>query len=141
MLSKRTTGLGLLSGLLAAVAALIYQQVYASSLGEGFFTIVTPTAVVAISVISGLVMTVLFTLAQRWLKSKGEAVFNLVLVVLTFASILYPFAKTLPLDIEFPELFPGLLVPMHFFPALAWFTLKPLFGGTSRKPVRPRDYF
>jgi hypothetical protein len=26
-----------------------------------------------------------------------------------------------------PELFPGLAVPMIFFPALAWYTFKPLF--------------
>jgi len=31
-----------------------------------------------------------------------------------------------------PELFPGLVVPMLFFPALAWFTLKPLFIKPGR---------
>ena len=62
-------------------------------------------------------------------KSHGipELVFNLVFVLISFASILAPFAATLPYEVEFPELFPGFAVPMHFFPALAWFTLRPAF--------------
>jgi len=32
------------------------------------------------------------------------------------------------LDVKTPELFPGLAVPMVFFPAMAWYTLKPLFA-------------
>src|SRR5215212_10280747 len=91
---KRSLFLGILSGLFAGIASLVYQKVYASSLGEDFASIANPSAIIAISL---------------------------------FASILAPFAMKLPFDIETPELFPGLIVPMHFFPALAWFTLKPLF--------------
>jgi len=62
------------------------------------------------------------------LKGKTDMVFNLLFVVLTFASILRPIGFIMPLDQESPELFPGLAVPMHFFPALGWFALKPFFG-------------
>jgi len=41
--------------------------------------------------------------------------------------LLGPIAVRLPTNIDTPELFPGMVIPMHFFPALAWFTLKPLF--------------
>ncbi len=41
-----------------------------------------------------------------------------------------PISVTLPLSIQFPELFPGLAVPMIFFPALAWYTVKPLFTNS-----------
>jgi hypothetical protein len=68
-----------------------------------------------------------YALLAKWLPRAGEIVFNFVFVILTFASIMGPFAAKLPLTIEAPELFPGLTVPMHFFPVLAWFTLKPLF--------------
>jgi hypothetical protein len=74
-----------------------------------------------------LLASVGYGLLVKWLPKPGEIVFNFALVVLTFASIMGPFAVKLPLDFEQPELFPGLTVPMHFFPALAWFTLKPLF--------------
>jgi hypothetical protein len=39
---------------------------------------------------------------------------------------------SLPLDIEYPELFPGLVVPMHFFPAYAFLTIYPFFKQTNK---------
>jgi hypothetical protein len=48
-----------------------------------------------------------------------------------------PISISLPLDIKFPELFPGLGVPMVFFPSLAWYTINPLFQPEpARKMVR-----
>jgi hypothetical protein len=37
------------------------------------------------------------------------------------------------LDVEFPEMFPGLVIPMHFFPALAFFAIDPFFKQSSIK--------
>ena len=124
---KKLLLLGLVSGVLAAVAALIYQKIYVNSLGADFSAIVKPMNIVIICTLAGLLASTGYGLLTKWLPSAGEIIFNFVLVILTFASILGPFATKLPLDIEMPELFPGLTVPMHFFPALAWFTLKPLF--------------
>jgi hypothetical protein len=124
---KRSLLLGVVAGTLAGLASLVYQKIYASSLGEDFATIAKPVSIFSISLFAGIGAAVLYSLSQLWLKHKGEIVFNLVFVVLSFASILAPFAMKLPFDMEAPELFPGLIVPMHFFPALAWFTLKPLF--------------
>ncbi len=61
------------------------------------------------------------------LPRRGEIIFNFLFTIASFASVTWSFAKTLPVDIQMPELFPGLTVPMHFFPALAWFTVRPLF--------------
>jgi len=124
---KKLLLLGLVSGVLAAAAALIYQKIYVNSLGADFSAIVKPMNIVIICTLAGLLASTGYGLLTKWLPSAGEIIFNFVLVILTFASILGPFATKLPLDIEMPELFPGLTVPMHFFPALAWFTLKPLF--------------
>jgi hypothetical protein len=124
---KRLLLLGLISGLLAGVAALIYQKIYVNSLGADFSAIVKPVNVIIVCTLAGLLASTGYGLLTKWLPRAGEIIFNFVLVILTFASILGPFATKLPLDIEMPELFPGLTVPMHFFPALAWFTLKPLF--------------
>ena len=124
---KRLLLLGLISGVLAAVAALIYQKIYVNSLGADFSAIVKPVNIIIVCTLAGLLASTGYGLLTKWLPRPGEIIFNFVLVILTFASILGPFATKLPLDIEMPELFPGLTVPMHFFPALAWFTLKPLF--------------
>lgn len=125
---KKLFILGLISGILAGVAALIYQKVYASSLGEGFTNIVTWQKIMVSCVVGCLVAALGYFLLSKVLKGKTEIVFNLLFSVLSFATILGPFAAKLPLDVEMPELFPGLTIPMHFLPALAWFTLKPLFA-------------
>ena len=124
---KKLLLLGLVSGVLAGLAGLIYQKIYTNSLGADFSAIAKPVGIVIVSILAGLLASIGYGLLTKWLPRAGEIIFNFVLVILTFASILGPFATKLPLDIEMPELFPGLTVPMHFFPALAWFTLKPLF--------------
>jgi hypothetical protein len=124
---KRILLLGLVAGVLAAIAALIYQQVYTNALGADFTELVKPVNIFITCIGAGLLSGLGYFLFTKWLGHSGEIVFNFVLVILSFASILGPFATKLPLTIDMPELFPGLTVPMHFFPALAWFTLKPLF--------------
>jgi hypothetical protein len=64
-------------------------------------------------------------------KLKWMGWFNILVAVLSFASIISPISMSLPLDINNPELFPGLVVPMHFFPALAYFTLAPFFPANA----------
>jgi hypothetical protein len=129
---KRSILLGLTAGLLAAIASVIYQKVYTSSLGADFSVIAKPVNIFTGSVFGGLLAAIGYWLLEKWLKYTGEIIFNFVFVILSFASILAPFATKLPFNIEAPELFPGLTVPMHFFPALAWFTLKPLFIKANR---------
>lgn len=127
---KKSLLLGALSGILAGIASVIYQQVYAASLGADFAGIAKPFNIIMITLVSGLLVATGYWLFNKWFKNKGEIVFNLVFATLSFASILPAFGAKLPFDVEMPELFPGLVIPMHFFPALAWFTLKPLFIKT-----------
>ncbi|MDF2192436.1 hypothetical protein [Paraflavitalea sp. CAU 1676] len=124
---KRALLLGIVSGILAGVAALIYDKVYFSTTRVDFSKVTSTVSILAATLIGGLLAGIGYWLLYKIMKGKGEVIFNFVFVILSFASILTPLAAKLPLDIEFPELFPGLAVPMHFFPALAWFTLKPLF--------------
>ena len=62
---------------------------------------------------------------RHWSRMKG--VLNILISILSFASILGPISMTLPLTIEMPEMFPGLVIPMHFFPVLAFLTIAPFF--------------
>lgn len=118
---------GFTAGVLAALASLVYQQIYFKSLGADFSTVISTTGIIATCIGATLVASLGYFLVQRLLKGKAPAVFNLLLLLLSFASIAGPFAMKLPLELEAPELFPGLTVPMHFFPALAWLALSPLF--------------
>src|SRR4051812_43044 len=125
---KKLLLLGLVSGLLAGIASIIYQKVYAASLGEGFTETVTIAKILGSCVGGTLIAALGYALLSKVLKGNTEPVFNLIFTILSFVTILAPFAAKLPMTIEAPELFPGLTIPMHFFPALAWFTLKPLFA-------------
>jgi hypothetical protein len=60
-------------------------------------------------------------------KKKGIVYYHILISVLSFAAVIVPISISLPLSVKNPELFPGLAVPIVFFPALAWFTFKPLF--------------
>jgi uncharacterized membrane protein YeaQ/YmgE (transglycosylase-associated protein family) len=123
---KKVLFLGLTSGILAGIASLVYSKIYTEALGADFSQIVNPMGVM-ISCLLGCVLAAFgYLLFNRW-KNTGEIIFNWLFSLLTFASILSPFAAQLPLEIDFPELFPGLTVPMHFFPLVAWFTVKPMF--------------
>jgi hypothetical protein len=124
---KRSLLLGALAGVLAGIASIVYQRVYTSSLGADFTKIATPVGIIASSVLGCLLASMGYWLISKWLPVKSNIVFNLLFSILSIASILPAFAVKLPLDVESPELFPGLVVPMHLFPAMAWFTLKPLF--------------
>jgi hypothetical protein len=124
---KSALALGVISGLLAGIASLVYAHVYHSSLGADFSKVATTVSILASSIIGGALAALGYWTLDKWLKQRGEIVFNLLFVLLSFASMLVAFGAKLPLTLETPELFPGLVIPMHFFPALAWFTLKPLF--------------
>jgi H+/Cl- antiporter ClcA len=124
---KKSLLLGIVSGLLAGVAGVIYARVYHSSLGADFSKVAPTIRIIMGSLAGGVLAAIGYFFADRWLKDKGELVFNLIFSLISFATLLAPFAVKLPLDLEAPELFPGMVIPMHFFPALAWFTLKPLF--------------
>jgi hypothetical protein len=124
---KKLLLLGVVSGLLAGVLALIYSKVYAHYLEVDYTSIATPVKMIAASTIGGIVAALGYALLHRMLGVRTDAVFNLLFTILSFASILGPIATKLPLELDKPELFPWLVMPMHLFPVLGWLTLKPLF--------------
>ena len=126
-MGKRLLLLGIISGILAGIVALIYQKVYSSSVGADFSAVAKPVGIMVSNIVGCLIAALGYWLLSKLLKSKTEIVFNFIFVILSFVSMLPVFAAKLPLDIANPELFPGLAIPMHFFPALAWSTLEPLF--------------
>jgi ABC-type branched-subunit amino acid transport system permease subunit len=124
---KKSLLLGIVSGLLAGIAGVVYARLYYSINEADFSGVASTVKIVSASVFGGVLAAIGYTLLDKWLKTRGEIVFNLVFTLISFISLLAPIAVRLPRNIDTPELFPGMVIPMHFFPALAWFTLKPLF--------------
>ena len=124
---KKSLGLGFISGLLAGIAGVIYAHLYYTINEADFSRVASTINILAASLFGGVLAAIGYTLLDKWLKTRGEIVFNLVFTLISFITLLGPIAVRLPRNIDTPELFPGMVIPMHFFPALAWFTLKPLF--------------
>jgi ABC-type branched-subunit amino acid transport system permease subunit len=124
---KQALLLGIVSGLLAGIAGLVYAHLYFTINEADFSKVASTLRILSSSLFGGVLAAIGYTAILKWLKGKGEIVFNLLFTILSFASLLLPIAFKLPLKIETPELFPGMVIPMHFFPALGWYTLKPLF--------------
>ena len=124
---KRIFFLGIVAGILAAVAGIIYNRIYFFATEIDFSKILNTVSIIGFSLMICLPASFLYWALSYWLKRKGEIVFNFLFSILSFAMVIIPISISLPLEIKNPELFPGLAVPMVFFPALAWHTLKPLF--------------
>lgn len=124
---KRVLLLGIVAGILAGAAALIYQKVYTASLGADFSAIAKPGGILLSCIIGCIIASLGYWVLHKMLKGKTDIVFNLLFAILSFASIIPAFGAKLPLDAVSPELFPGLVIPMHFFPVLGWLVLRPIF--------------
>ena len=118
---------GLFAGILAAVAALIYDRIYFFATEINFTKLVNLGSLAGLNLLGCLLAAFGYSLFRRWFGPRAQIIFNLSFTIVSFASIVVPISISLPLDLSNPEMFPGLAIPMHFFPALAWFTLDPLF--------------
>ncbi len=122
----------LLAGILASIAGMIYYRIYFFATQVDFSKLLGTGVIVGLSMMVCILAGMLYWAMLKSLNKKGEIVFNFLFSIISFACVMIPISATLPLKIEFPELFPGLAVPMVFFPALAWFTLKPLFNSPEK---------
>jgi O-antigen/teichoic acid export membrane protein len=118
---------GLIAGILAATAGIIYLVIYKEALGINYAKLINPVSIAGSCIFGCMLMAIGYALLQKFGKVKYTGILNILIALLSFASIIGPIAMTLPLDTANPELFPGLVAPMHFFPALAFFTITPFF--------------
>jgi hypothetical protein len=117
----------LVAGILAAIAANIYNQIYFFATQIDYSNIVNAISLVSVNLMVSFLAGLLYWLINTLFKSKGAIIFNFVYSVGSFACVIIPILMTLPLSTPNPELFPGLTVPMIFFPVIAWMTVDPLF--------------
>lgn len=119
------------ASLLSVIACLVYQQIYINTYETDFTAVLNTTGITGASVLGCMLISLGYAWIEKRNKPKWLGIFNIVVAGLSLASVISPLAITLPLDMESPELFPGLAIPMHFFPALAFFALFPFFNRTQ----------
>jgi hypothetical protein len=117
----------ILASVLAFLAALVYKRIYFFATEADFSKVLTLAKTAGLCLLFCMPAAFLQYGLVGWLGKKGEIIFNFLFSILTFACVMIPISVSLPLDVKFPELFPGLGVPMVFFPAIAWYTVTPLF--------------
>lgn len=120
---------GICAGFLAALAGIIYNRIYIFAFETNFSKVANAGSIIGANLFGCLLASLGYFLCLKLFRKRADVIFNFSFSILSFASIMIPISITLPLDIQNPEMFPGLMVPMHFFPALAWFTVKPLFSS------------
>jgi len=118
---------GLTSGIMAALAAIIYSRIHFFASQADFSGIINPGTMISMNLIVCLIISIAYYFVVRISEKRGIIIFHIAVSILSFAAVILPISISLPLSVKNPELFPGLAVPMIFFPALAWFTFKPLF--------------
>jgi hypothetical protein len=117
----------LVAGILAAIAANIYNQIYFFATQIDYSGIINVGSLIGLNLFVSFFAGLLYTIFTFFFKKNGAIIFNFVYSVGSFACVIIPIAISLPLSQPFPELFPGLTVPMVFFPVIAWLTIDPLF--------------
>jgi len=124
---KRIFFHGLTAALFTAIAAIVYKRIYFFATETDFSKVLSTGTLIGLSIGLCLLAAFLYWGMIAWLKKRGELIFNFLFSIISFACVIVPISLTLPLNVQSPELFPGLAVPMVFFPAIAWYTVKPLF--------------
>ena len=126
---------GLLSGILASLAGVVYFYLYKEFFLVDFDSLVNVGSIVGSSILGCILMAVGYMLLHKFNKENLTGALNILIVVLSFLSIISVMSMSLPLEIEFPELFPGLVIPMHFFPALAFTSIYPFFSNSPNSKI------
>ena len=131
-LFARSILLGLTAGVLSAVACLIFEKVYAETAFTDFSLLISKGAYFGACIFGCVVASIGYWTLKRFVPAFGTIIFNLLFTILTFASILGPIMYTWPVDLPeeqagLIEYFPMYAMTLHFFPAIVWYTLKPIF--------------
>ena len=127
---KRNLIHGAIAGLLSGFTSVAYMNSYSNNMEVDFSATAAPIMIIITSIIGVVIAAVGHWGLHKfnWLGSKTDITFNLIFFFLSFISIFGTFGASLPEGTLKPELFPGMIIPMHFFPILFWLIVKPMFN-------------
>ncbi len=124
---------GVTAGLLSGLASLIFMRVYKEIAFVDFAPVMPVYKIFGACVFGSVLASAGFFSAKKMLSKYGEVIFNLLFTIFSFASIIGPIMFTFPpeLDVkgidEITMYFQPFAITLHFFPALIWYTVKPIF--------------
>lgn len=117
----------LVSSALASMTGIGYQTAYEAALHCDFSKLVNPVSISMASTIGCTLMSLGNLLLVKLKRSRYKGWYFLCIYFFSILSIMGPIGTTIPLDIQHPELFPGLIAPLHLLPALSCITLSSFF--------------
>jgi hypothetical protein len=129
---KRLFLQGILAGLISALLGTTYFALYQSILNTRFDSIVNIGSIAGASFLGCLLISIPYALLLRSQKYEWVGWLNSIIMTISFISILGPLNMTFPTEITNRQLFPGLVVPTHLFPALTFFSLSPFFLNKAK---------
>jgi hypothetical protein len=113
--------------ILASVAGISYQIAYESALNCDFSKLVNPVSITMATTIGCILISLGNLLLIKLKLSRFKGWYFIVINIFSMLSIIGPTGTTLPFDIQSPELFPGLIAPLHLLPALSYITISTFF--------------
>lgn len=117
------------SGILAGGVSFGYGATFEKQLMEDYSNVV-PSAAIFISCLVGTIMATFgYWLLMKLIPMFGEFIFALIFAAFSAASLVGVLGYTFTDDSSelHQFIFYGYAMPMHFFPFLAWYVVKPLF--------------
>ncbi len=126
---KKSLFVGVTAGLLSGIASIVFTGVYKEITFVDFSPVLNATNLIGACMFGCVLASIGFWALTKVSPKYGEILFNLFFTLLTFVSILGPIGYKFPLDFneEITMYFPFLAITLHFFPALIWFAVKPIF--------------
>jgi hypothetical protein len=118
---------GLVAAAFSATLSVLYNRIYKFSFYVDFSSVINIGSITGACTLACGGIAVGHYLSFKWKGEKLSGVYNVCVFIVSFFSSLAVLAFRLPLDVGSPELFPGLAIPLHFFPALAYFSIAPFF--------------
>jgi len=119
--------LGFVVAVLSSATGIAYSYKYYQLFD---FSAVLPFTKIAWLFTSGsLLIAGLSFVINKFLKSIGLLVFNILLAFGTIGSVIIPtmYPPVFPETIEMPEFYPGFVIPLHFMVPMIWFALSSYF--------------
>lgn len=124
---KQICIMGIAGSLLSSIACIIYWKFYQEVFLVDYSSIIGFSNIISACLVGCLLMSVSYKVFIQWLGIRSIGWLNLLFGIISFASIIGVMGFNLPLDTQSPELFPGMVIPMHFFPILSLLTIFPFF--------------
>lgn len=119
--------LAILTSSMASVMCIIYNSIYNYAFLTDFSRIINSTSMLSACSFASFAMTLGYILLSKIKDEDAIIWLNPIYIIISFGSIAGVLFYSLPLDIEFPEMFPGLAIPMLFFPVLSLLTIYPIY--------------